>query len=229
MFTQQFFDSQTRASRALADDIADALTTAIDERGTATLVVSGGSSPLETFGYLSRAELDWSRVTVLPSDERWVDEHDPASNAGMLQRELLVNNAASARFLSLYQAEQSAERAVERIGERVNRLPRPFDYVLLGMGSDGHTASLFPDDPDIHSALSASAPCVLARPPSQPLTRISLTPQVLLDSRQIGLLFFGQSKGDVFAQASLDGELAQFPVRAVLRQELVPVTTYFAL
>lgn len=228
MFVQQFFEDRYGAARALADDIAAHLVDAIQQRGTATLVVSGGSSPLETFGLLSQADLDWSRVSILPSDERWVDESDPASNAGMLRRELLVNKANDARFLSLYDGGVEVSVAAKHISDRVDRLQRPFDYVLLGMGGDGHTASLFPDDPDIDGALSSSQTCVLAAPPSQPLKRISLTPTVLLDSTKIGLLFFGQDKADVFARASTPGDLAEFPVRAVLRQERVPVTTYFA-
>ncbi|MEM6818523.1 MAG: 6-phosphogluconolactonase [Pseudomonadota bacterium] len=229
MFLQQFFDSRTLAAEALAADICAALSSAIEERGEATLVVSGGSSPLEAFRLLSKMEFDWSLVTVVPSDERWVDVDDPASNAGMLQRDLLQWSASAARFLSLYDADVSSTDAAEAIGARVARLPRPIDYVLLGMGTDGHTASLFPDDPNIEAALASKAPCVMARPPSQPLQRISLTPRVLLDSRQIGLLFFGQDKADVFAEASIAGDLAEYPVRSVLRQEMVPVSTYFAL
>lgn len=229
MFIQQFFEDRSAAAKALADDIAAHLADAIQQRGTATLVVSGGSSPLETFSLLSEADLDWSRVSILPSDERWVDESDPASNAGMLRRELLINKAVDARFLSLFDGAVEVSVAAKHISDRVDRLQRPLDYVLLGMGGDGHTASLFPDDPGIDSALSSSQTCVLAVPPSQPLKRISLTPTVLLDSTKIGLLFFGQDKADVFARASTPGDLAELPVRAVLRQERVPVTTYFAL
>ena len=90
MFIQQFFDSRARASETLADEIARALSIGIESNGRATLVVSGGSSPLETFRALREKDLDWSKVTVLPSDERWIDVNEPASNAGMLHRELLV-------------------------------------------------------------------------------------------------------------------------------------------
>ncbi|MEL7023325.1 MAG: 6-phosphogluconolactonase [Pseudomonadota bacterium] len=229
MFIQQFFDSRARASETLADEIARALSIGIESNGRATLVVSGGSSPLETFRALREKDLDWSKVTVLPSDERWIDVNEPASNAGMLHRELLVGKAAAARFVSLYDGAVELNEAASVMSARVDKLHRPFDYVLLGMGSDGHTASLFPDDPQISKALSSSEACVVASPLSQPLDRISLTPNVLLDSQAIGLLFFGQEKADVFSKASLPGDLGVFPVRSVLRQELVPVTTYFAL
>ncbi|MEL6870795.1 MAG: 6-phosphogluconolactonase [Pseudomonadota bacterium] len=228
MFIQQFFDSRERTASVLADEIAGHLRAAIDARGLATLVLSGGSSPLATLNALATRELDWSKVTVLASDERWVDEQDPASNAAMIRRELLRERAEQARLVSLYEPNVAAPDALAAINARVDALPMPFDYVLLGMGDDGHTASLFPDDPDIAAALVSRQACVLASPPSQPLLRISLTPNALLNARSLGLLFFGQSKADVFAQASLDGDLSEFPVRAVLRQEIVPVTTFYA-
>ena len=200
MFIQEFLDSRERAAEVVADTIAHHLETAIAQRGNATLVVSGGSSPLASYRLLRTRPLDWSRVTIVPSDERWVGEDDPASNEGMLRRELVTGAAASARLLGLYDGSVADAEAAMRIGERIDRLPRPFDYVLLGMGADGHTASLFPDDPGIAKALSSTASCVMARPPSQPLQRISLTPQALLDARALGLLFFGEDKAEVFAE-----------------------------
>lgn len=229
MFLQHFFDSRERTATALADDIARRLADAIDARGQATLVVSGGSSPLGTLNALASCDIAWRKVTVLASDERWVAEDEPSSNAGMIARELLRDKAHDARFVSLYEPGMQADAAIQIIADRVAALPLPFDYVLLGMGDDGHTASLFPDDPTIETALASTQACVVAKPPSQPLQRISLTPNALLNSRAIGVLFFGQNKADVFAKASVEGELKEFPVRSVLRQEIVPVSTYFAL
>ncbi len=226
---QQFFDNRERLAVALADDIATRLAEAIDARGHATFVASGGSSPLATFRALAARDIDWSKVTVLPSDERWVPETHSASNGAMLERELLRNAAASATRVSLYEEGVEGAEAVATVGARIEALARPFDVVLLGMGDDGHTASLFPDDPDIGSQLSSAGPVVFARPPSQDVARISLSPGMLLDSRHILLLFFGQKKAEVFAEASSGGELAELPVRVVLRQQIVPVTTYHAL
>ena len=229
MFIQQFFDSRERAAVALADDIAARLSRAIGARGRATLVLSGGTSPLATFRALAARDVDWSRVTVLASDERWVPESHDSSNGGMLDRELRRNAAAAADRVSLYADGAEGEAAEAAVGARLAALPRPFDYVLLGMGDDGHTASLFPDDPAIGRHLSHAGDVVFARPPSQSVARLSLTPRALLDTRDIGLLFFGQQKADVFARASAGGDLAELPVRVVLRQQIVPVTTYHAL
>ncbi|MEL7296689.1 MAG: 6-phosphogluconolactonase [Pseudomonadota bacterium] len=229
MFVQQFFDSRDAISEALAERIAGQLSRAIAHRGSASLVVSGGSSPLAVFKRLSSYTLDWRQVTILPSDERWVDDNDPASNAAMIRRELLQGPAAEARFVSLFDDQVDYEQADKIMSDRISAVQRPFDYVLLGMGTDGHTASLFPDAPDIEQSLSARQACVLAAPPSQSQRRISLTPSALLDAYQIGILFFGQEKADVFAAASSDGDLREYPIRSVLRQQRVPVTTYFAL
>ena len=229
MFRQQFFDTRERLADVLAEDIAANLQRAIDQRGAASLVVSGGSSPVATFNALSAKQIDWSVVTILPSDERWVDADSEHSNAGMIQRELLRGPAAAARFVSLYDDGVGEQDAAAVMSARVDAVQSPFDYVLLGMGDDGHTASLFPDDPGIAQALASRASCTMAHPPSQPLARISLTPVALLDACAIGLLFFGQAKADVFAAASSSGELAEYPVRCILRQEIVPLTTYHAL
>lgn len=228
-FIQQFFDTRERAAIALADAIAAQLDAAIAARGHATLVASGGSSPLAAFRALSARDIDWSKVTVLPSDERWVPETNSASNGGMLDRELRRNAAAKAQRVSLFAEGLEGDAAVAAIDARLKALPRPFDVVLLGMGGDGHTASLFPDDPDIESQLASRDDVVFARPPSQDVARLSLTPRALLDAHHIALLFFGQDKAEVFAQASAGGELAELPVRVVLRQQIVPVTTYHAL
>ncbi|MFK8054086.1 MAG: 6-phosphogluconolactonase [Woeseiaceae bacterium] len=229
MFVQQFFDDRDGLAKALADDIAKRLSQAIVQRGRATFVVSGGSSPVNVYNLLSEYPINWSAVTVLPSDERWVSRDHADSNAAMIHRELLRDRAAKARYVDLYDGQVAYRDAAATISDRIRSLPSPFDFVLLGMGSDGHTASLFPDAPDIDAALASRQACVLAEPPSQPLPRISLTPRSLLNAGAIGILFFGQEKGDVFAEASIPGELNEYPIRCVLRQELVPVTSYFAL
>ena len=227
-FIQQFFDTRERAAIALAAAIAAQLDAAITARGQATLVASGGSSPLAAFRALSARDIDWSKVTVLPSDERWVPETHSASNGGMLDRELRRNAAAKAKRVSLFAEGRDGAEAVAAIDARLKALPRPFDVVLLGMGGDGHTASLFPDDPDIEAQLTSRDDVVFARPPSQDVARLSLTPRALLDAQHIALLFFGEDKAEVFALASAGGELAELPVRVVLRQHIVPVTTYHA-
>lgn len=229
MFIQSFYDTRERLAETLAADIAAALVSGLDANGAASLVVCGGSSPLGVFRALSDVDIDWARVTVLPGDERWVPESHADSNAAMIRRELLQRHAAAATFVPLYEPVAEPERAIDKVDARVEAVARPFDYVMLGMGDDGHTASLFPDSPTIDAALASTRSCVVEKVPRLAVPRVSLTPHALLDSRRIGLLFFGAGKAAVFAAASGDGDLAQYPVRAVLRQQIVPVTTYHAL
>ena len=154
-------------SRALADQIAASLKTAIAARGLASLVVSGGKSPIKLFEMLRTQELDWSRVCIALADERWVDPADPASNEKLVRDVLLKGSAAAARFLGLKNGAPTPDMGAVSAWETFARVPRPFDAVVLGMGDDGHTASLFPGSPNLLSALNPAAVpgCVGMRAP----------------------------------------------------------------
>ncbi|MGD9265450.1 MAG: 6-phosphogluconolactonase, partial [Lysobacterales bacterium] len=141
------FENREAASRAAAGLLAGWLDDALG-RGletSASLVVSGGSTPGPCFAQLSAKPLDWSRVTVVPSDERWVPAEDPASNEGLIRRQLLRDKAAPAQLLPFFRDGIDAAQAPGLIEEDLKAVPRPFSATLLGMGEDGHFASLFPD------------------------------------------------------------------------------------
>ncbi|MES1938110.1 6-phosphogluconolactonase [Salinisphaera hydrothermalis] len=211
------YSSRSEAARQLAASIAERLRGAIGERGEASLVVSGGSSPKELFEYLAGQELDWSRVTVVPSDERWVPVDDPQSNERLVRETLLVGPAARARFVGLYRETDEPAEAVESVAKALVDVPRPLDVVLLGMGDDGHTASLFPHAPDIQDCLDERGPCVA--PTVGPPARLSLTLAYLTDARSIDILIFGTEKRRVFERAQAVGPVAELPVRGVLHLE----------
>ncbi|MES1955790.1 6-phosphogluconolactonase [Salinisphaera hydrothermalis] len=211
------YSSRSEAARQLAASIAERLRGAIAERGEASLVVSGGSSPKELFEYLAGQELDWSRVTVVPSDERWVPVDDPQSNERLVRETLLVGPAARARFVGLYRETDKPAEAVESVAKALVDVPRPLDVVLLGMGDDGHTASLFPHAPDIQDCLDERGPCVA--PTVGPPARLSLTLAYLTDARSIDILIFGTEKRRVFERAQAAGPVAELPVRGVLHLE----------
>src|ERR1700733_8102570 len=212
-------------SRALADQIAASLKTAIAARGLASLVVSGGKSPTKLFEMLRTQELDWSRVCIALADERWVDPSDPASNEKLVRDVLLKGSAAAARFLGLKNGAPTPDIGAVSAWETFARVPRPFDTVILGMGDDGHTASLFPGSPNLPSALnvSAAAGCVGMWSPLPPQPRLSLNLTALLDSRRIVLLISGESKSRTLAAAAAPGPEEDMPVRAVLRHSRAPV------
>lgn len=211
------YTSRGEAATWLAASIAGRLRTAIAERGHAGLVVCGGSSPGELFEHLAGATLDWSRVTVIPSDERWVPVTDERSNERLIRRKLLVGPAAAARLLGLYRETESPNQAVTEVAAALAQVPRPLDVVLLGMGADGHTASLFPDAPDIQACLDSDAACVAPR--VGPPARLSLGLSYLTDARSLDLLIFGADKRRVLERARASGPVAELPVRGVLNSQ----------
>src|SRR5277367_167052 len=188
------------ASRALSSKIAASLNAAIAARGLASLVVSGGKSPVTLFETLRAESLDWSRVCVALVDERWVDPTDPSSNEKLVRDVLLKDAAAAARFIGLKNGAPTPDLGAVSAWETFARVPRPFDAVVLGMGDDGHTASLFPRSPNLASALNpaAIAGCVGMRSPVAPHPRMSLNLSALLGSRRIVVLITGAQKWNTY-------------------------------
>jgi len=221
---RRYADMETLA-RELAADIAGSLTAAIGARGLASLVVSGGRSPVRLFEILRTQPLDWDHVCVALADERWVPPDDAASNERLVRDVLLKERAASARFLGLKNGAPTPDLGAVSAWETFARVPRPFDAVILGMGDDGHTASLFPGSPNLPRALNpaAVAGCVGMWAPVAPQARLSLNLTALLDSRRIVLLITGESKWRTFAAAGAPGTVEEMPIRAVLRQARTPV------
>src|SRR6202166_660722 len=226
---QRYADIDT-LSRELAAKIAASLTAAIGARGLASLVVSGGRSPVRLFEILRTQPLEWSRVCVALADERWVSPEDPQSNERLVRDVLLKDRAASARFHGLKNGAPTPDLGAVSAWETFARVPRPFDAVILGMGDDGHTASLFPGSPNLPRALNpaAVAGCVGMWAPVAPHPRLSLNLTALLDSRRIAVLISGESKWGTFAAACAAGPVEDMPIRAVLRQSRTPVDVMWA-
>jgi len=202
---------------AAAGAIEAALEGALDARGRASLVGTGGRSPGPVYDRLARAPLDWAHVAVTLSDERHVDADSPNANARLLRERLFVGPAAAARYLPLTD-----------YAERVLRKLLPFDAVMLGMGEDGHIASLIPGSPVLAQAMDPDGAALTAESPqgfgSPPVARITLTLSALLQSRGIFLLIAGAAKRQVVEQA-LGG--ADYPVRAILNQDRAPVRIFW--
>lgn len=205
---------------ALADEIATALGAAIDLRGRATLSVPGGTTPGPVFDALSTRDLDWSRVAVLLNDERWVDEASPRSNTKLVRERLLRGPAAAARLLALHAATPTPEESLAALAEGI--APHlPIDVLLLGMGADMHTASLFPGADRLAEALAPDAPLLMAlRAEAAGEPRISLTAPVLLAARATHLMILGPEKRAALVRA-LTLPAATAPVALVLPQAKV--------
>lgn len=213
---------------ALADFIESELNAAVASRGQASMVVSGGSTPKALFAELSQRSLPWNKITVTLADERWVDPSDKDSNEAMLRETLLTNAAAKARFVALKNNAETAAGGLPVCEQAIADIPQPFDLVVLGMGDDGHTASLFPGVAG--TALDATQPtlCAAIRPATAAHERMSLTATALLRSRKIILHMVGENKWQVYRQASQMGSADEFPVRVVLHQHDVPVEVYWS-
>lgn len=226
------FDSAVARDHALAREIVDRLAAAIAERGRASFVATGGTTPALLYDRLSRAPLPWDRVAVTVSDERWVDPSAPESNEGLVRRRLLRDDEIRADFVPLKTPTDTPEAAEGFVHWKLVAMPRPFDVVLLGMGADGHIASLFPGAPGLERAMDLKDPalCRAVRPAvaAGSTARMSLTLRALLDSRLIALVVQGQEKRQTLRRAAAAGSFAEMPVRALLRQNTVPVHIYWA-
>lgn len=215
------FDNPQQLAEALAANVAEHLRTAVAANGVATLVVSGGRSPVAFFQALAEQPLDWSKMVVSLADERWVPVEHADSNAGLLQRFLLQGPAAEARFIGLYNVAQSLEEAALVADQTLAELP-PIDVLILGMGDDGHTASLFPKSPNLSEALdlNSSRRCLPMLAPTVPHQRLTLTRQLLASARLPILSVSGQAKLDTLRAALAGDDPAEMPVRAFLDSSL---------
>lgn len=225
---KEFKDSATLVA-VLASQVAELLRAGIRERGKASLVVSGGTTPVPFFAVLSELILDWEQVTITLADERWVESTDADSNERLVRLHLLQNRAALARFVGLKTGAATAVQGEKECGDRLALLPRPFDALILGMGNDGHTASLFPQATRLGEALDMDSGtlCLAITPPVAPHERMTLTLPALLQSRQIILHLVGSGKRTVYEKALANGPVTEMPIRAVLRQTISPVTVFW--
>jgi 6-phosphogluconolactonase len=216
-------------ARSLAAAIAEVLAEALKLRPFASLVVAGGHTPRDMYLQLGRQPLDWSRIWVALADERWVGVDDPDSNERMVRTALLQHRATRARYVGLKNDAGSPEAGASRAWAAIKALPRPFDAVVLGMGADGHVASLIPGSPNLPAALDLQAPpdCVAMRPPAAAHARISLNLAALLQARRIFVQIIGSQKWQTYETARGAGPVADMPIRALLRQNAVPVDVYW--
>ncbi|GGL27823.1 6-phosphogluconolactonase [Pseudomonas brenneri] len=208
-------------AEGLANDVAEQLRTAISARGEATLVVSGGRSPVAFFQNLARQGLDWSKVTITLADERWVPVEHADSNAGLLKKYLLQGPAAKARFLSLYSAAANLDAAAEQADRLLAELPA-IDVLVLGMGDDGHTASLFPNSPNLAEALKPDGTrrCWPMLAPSVPRQRLTMSRALLATANYTVLSIAGDSKLNTLSEALASDDVAGMPIRAFLQPTL---------
>lgn len=222
------FENTSAQDAELVSKVVDLLSMAIEQHGSASLVVSGGRTPKGFFHLLSQEFLDWSKVTVTLADERWVDADHKDSNEKLVQENLLINEACVARFVALKNSATSAQAGETSIDQDLSAIGR-FTLVILGMGDDGHTASLFPGSEALNIGLDMESgrQCLAVQPLDAPHERMSMTLPRLLDSEQIIVHISGENKGKVLAMADGGDDRFELPIRAVLQQTITPVSVYW--
>ena len=213
---------------ALTQHVARRLKEDLARQDQAVLVVSGGRSPVPLFQSLAAQALVWSRVVVTLTDERWVPPDHPDSNEALVRTHLLKQRAAMASFVPFWTGDATPEAAAPALCATLGELPSPFSEVILGMGEDGHMASLFPGSAELAEGLSTPEPALAVRPTHAPHARMSLSLHQLLRSRDIVLMISGAAKRQILEEALGEGPEEDLPVRAILRQSAVPVSICWA-
>jgi 6-phosphogluconolactonase len=224
------FEEPEELAKSLAEAIADNLRDAIETRGEATLLVSGGSTPRPLFEKLRKMKLPWEKVTVGLCDERWVDAAHSDSNALLVKSTLLQEEAAKAKFSALYFDGFSAEDAERHCSEKVEAELMPIDVLVLGMGGDAHTASLFPNNARLDEGLDLDNPsnCIAIKPDTAPHWRMSLTRRAILSAAHLYLHIEGEEKLAVYETAMEGEDMYKMPIRSILKQKQKEIEVYYA-
>jgi len=216
----QTYPDREMLAMDLANQLAGDLRMILKHEDRVVLAVPGGTSPGPVLDDLCAADLDWSRVDVMLTDERWVPEDSDRSNTRLIRERLLVDRAASARLLPLYiPAHEPEEVLAELESQIIDELP--LAVVLLGMGTDMHCASIFPGADQLSKALDPNAPILVPmRAPGADEPRVTLSARVLNDAIRKHILIFGTEKRDVLEKAR-GKPPEEAPINAVLDEATV--------
>ncbi|MDV3256790.1 MAG: 6-phosphogluconolactonase [Sphingomonas sp.] len=223
------YDSVDEMADAVAGDIGFIIESAIDARGEALIALPGGETPKPVFARLAAAKLPWKKVTIIPGDERLVPMQDELSNVRMIAAAFLPTGA---RVIPITGDIADYRLAGNSADARLQDLKWPPDLVWLGMGSDGHTASIF-NGPDMDDALNAPkarrAVGVMPEPmPAEaPVPRVTLTRSAILSARTILVTIRGQEKRELLEQAIEAGHSSKLPIGRVLAEAEQPIDIHW--
>jgi len=223
------FTRQEELINDLSQSIASQLQKAIKKNGKASLLVSGGSTPKPLFEKLRQLPLAWDKVNIGLCDERWVAPTHKDSNENFVKKHLLQDRASKAKFTGMYNEGSDVEEAETLCSQKIKQELYPFDVVILGMGSDAHTASLFPENIKLQKAfdLNNKELCIAVEPKDAPHMRMSLTRSAILSAKHLYLHFEGKDKLAVYKKVLTGEDMYSMPVRSVLNQDIKDVEVYF--
>ncbi len=214
--------------QSVVDRISGELKTALADRGQATLMLSGGSTPSPIYQALSQVDIDWANVRIALVDERWVPLDHAGSNEALLRKNMLINKASVAQYQPI---QQPAANPFEPEWSRHFDGMAPFDVVVLGMGPDGHTASLFPHAKGLDHALTTTdwvAPieAIQSSVTGELVQRITMTRHALANAGVNIMLLKGEDKKAVFDECQIDGPIEDKPVRTLWQAGMPPLELY---
>ena len=223
MINEYRFDDKNQLIEALLPVVVEVLQAGLACADKVSLLVSGGSTPGPLYHQLSQMDLDWARVQVALVDERWVDSDHTASNEKLTRQTLLQNHAARACFTGMKNSASDPCSGVGACEQAYQQLVSPFTLCLLGMGPDGHTASLFLYAEGLSEALVSEqrVAAIKAKPSAvtgDNLLRMTLTAKTIVSSDKLILLFTGTDKWDVYEQAKTAKDIEAMPVSLFLQQ-----------
>jgi len=216
----------TNNSESLASDlcqsIGEILTEAIRKKGRASMAVSGGSTPIPLFKEFSLLNIDWTKIDLTLVDDRWVDAKNSDSNELLVRTHLIKNKAAQVNFIPLKNNSITAKDGQKISEEMLKNITLPFDVVVLGMGSDGHTASLFPCSDELPGAMDLNNLNYLisTSPKTAPYQRLSLTARVIIDAKNVFLHLNGSSKLHTLESAMEYKDSSRMPIYTFLENGL---------
>ena len=224
------YDSLDELADAVAGDVGFIIESALDARGSALIALPGGKTPLPIYKKLAEAELPWKKVTIIPTDDRLVPLDSDQSNIRAIAQTFLPTGA---RVFPISTGIDDYKLAGGAADARLQDLPWPPDLVWLGMGEDGHTASIFAG-PDLQDALDApKARRVVGvmpdpLPKDAPVARVTLTRASILAAKTVTIVITGQKKRDLLEQAIADGQSSRLPIGRVLAEAEQPIDIHWA-
>ena len=226
----RLFEDKAAMARQVADDVQSIISSAIEARSSAFMALPGGRTPVPIFADLAGRKLDWPLVTLLPTDDRLVPIGDPLSNAGLIRAHF---GGTGARLLTLSDGSVGVDGAGRSANEKLEALRWPLDLVWLGMGEDGHTASILPG-PDFDEALDGLAgrrACGVTPDPlpaEAPVARVTLTRSALVATRALVLTITGEKKRGVAERAIKEGLSSSLAIGRVLASAREPIQIYWS-
>jgi 6-phosphogluconolactonase len=225
------YDDADEMAAAVAGDIQFIIESAIDARGSAVIALAGGNTPLPAYKLLAEAKLDWKKVTIIPGDERIVPLGDPLSNVTALAKIFLPKGARVKPIVP--EATKDYKAAGRSADALMQDLHWPLDFCLLGVGTDGHTASIFPG-PDYEEAVAgpkerrALGVMPDPLPPEAPVARVTLSREAIVTARAVMIAVTGQAKRDIIEKAIKQGPLSEYPIGRVLADVELPIDIHWA-